>query len=98
MIKSLLVSEGIPFHVLNDGFGSLEVGPQIGLFNERIIQVPEEHAERAAEVIRDFLVTTTDVAPTENYSFFDKMRQVAEGLVFNWIVRGKRRRRPPKIS
>jgi hypothetical protein len=84
MLKSLLVSEEIPFTVLNDGFGSLEVGPQIGLFNERIIQVPDEHAERAEEVIRDFLAATADVAPTENYSFFDKVLGVAESWVRKW--------------
>jgi hypothetical protein len=84
LLKSLLVGEDIPFNVVNDGFGSLEVGPQIGLFNERIIQVPDEHAARAEEVIRDFLAATADVAPTENFSFFEKVIGVAESWVRKW--------------
>ena len=91
MIKSLLVSEGIAYNVLNDGFGSLEVGPQIGLFNERIIQVPDDQAERANEIIQDFLDATAEVAPTENYSFYGKMLKVAKAMVCKWIRRRKGR-------
>ena len=96
LIKSLLVSEEIPFNVLNDGFGSLEVGPQIGLFNERIIQVSDEHAARAEEVIRDFLAATADVAPTENFSFFEKVLRVAESMLSKVTSAGKGRGEPEK--
>jgi len=90
LIKSLLIGEGIPFNVLNDGFGALEAGPQIGLFNERIIQVPAEHAERARELILDFTHETAAVAPAENFSFFDKVFAVAEALSRRWLARLRR--------
>ena len=90
LIKSLLIGEDIPFNVLNDGFGALEAGPQIGLFNERIIQVPAEHAERARELIEDFTRETAEVAPTENFSFFDKVFTVAEDLVRRWAAHFRR--------
>jgi hypothetical protein len=93
MIKSLLVSENIPFTVMNDGFGSLEAGPQIGLFNERIVQVPEDHAERAAEIIADFTAATAADVAVEHYSLLDKIRMTAEALVFQWIMPGRRRKR-----
>jgi len=37
MIKSILVSKEINYFVKNENFGSLEVGPQIALFNRRMI-------------------------------------------------------------
>jgi hypothetical protein len=85
MIKSVLVSEGIPFNVINDEFGSLEVGPQIGLFNERIIQVPEADADRAIELIQDFTTQTSSVAPVENYSFYGKVFSIAKKWVLKLI-------------
>jgi hypothetical protein len=47
LLKSILEGEGIYYFVRNDNFGSLEVGPRIGLFNTKMIQVQDDHYERA---------------------------------------------------
>jgi hypothetical protein len=96
IIKSLLFGEGIPFNVLNEGFGSLEIGPQIGLFNERIIQVPDDHAQRASEIIQDYLSKTIDVAPVENYSFYGKVINVVVNMCRRWKRRNRENNRSNK--
>lgn len=55
IIKSILESENITYFVHNDHFGSLMIGPQIDLYNARMIMVNEEYYERAKELIADFL-------------------------------------------
>ena len=51
LLKSILDSEGITYFVRNDNFGSLEVGPRIGLFNAKMIEVQDDQLEEAKEMI-----------------------------------------------
>ena len=94
LAKSLLEAEGIPFFVHNDHFGSLYVGIQIEFLNRKTIMVDEAYEARAKEVIADFLrQEIAEPAPEKTtYSAWDKLRMIAEGLVFRWVVPGKRRR------
>ena len=94
LAKSLLEAEEIPFFVHNDHFGSLYVGIQIEFLNRKTIMVDEAYEARAREVMAEFLhnVRPEAVAETGNYSIGDKLRMIAEGLLFGWVVPGKRRR------
>jgi hypothetical protein len=57
LLKSILEGEGIYYFVRNDNFGSLEVGPRIGLFNTKMIQVQDDHSE-----VQDALTQTVSSA------------------------------------
>lgn len=98
ILKSLLEAEGIPIFVHNDNFGSMRSGIQIELFNKKTIMVSEQDYENARAVILNFL-ENIDVAEqkqattTASYSFFDKLRMVFEGLVFGWVMPGRRWRK-----
>ena len=102
IIKSILESEDIRFFVHNDNYGSLITGPRIGLLNAKNIFVPEDSAERARELISDYLRNTEEEPGTEDderpgYSVYDKIRMVVESLIFGWFMPGKRwRKRPGK--
>jgi hypothetical protein len=91
LIKSILDSEEISYFVRNDNFGSLEVGPHIGLYNGKMIQVQDDQYEKAKELLSDYLEKTN--VPIENtlknYSLFDKIRMVIEFFVFGWVMPGK---------
>jgi hypothetical protein len=91
LIKSILDSEGISYFVRNDNFGSLEVGPHIGLFNAKMIQVQDDQYESAKELLNDYLDKTHEQIeePLKKYSMFDKIRMVIEFLLFNWVMPGK---------
>lgn len=94
LAKSLLEAEGIPFFVHNDHFGSIKVGIQIELLNRKTIFVDQAFEVRAKEIISDFLQNTASepIPRGERYSGWDKMRMVFEGLIFGWVMPGKRRR------
>ena len=91
MLKSILDSESIIYFVRNENFGSLEVGPHIGLFNAKMIQVQDDHYEKAKELLTDYLEKTHEQLeePFKKYSLFDKIRMVIEFLLFNWVMPGK---------
>jgi hypothetical protein len=90
LIESILKGEDIPYFIHNDHFGSLEVGPQIDIFNKKTIMVNEKYEEKAREVLHDFLETTKEnTAPMPSYSITDKMRMVLEVLFFSWFVPGR---------
>ena len=91
MLKSILDSEGIRYFVRNDNFGSLEVGPHIGLFNAKMIGVQDDQYEKAKELLADYLEKTSELVeePLKKYSLFDKIRMVIEFLLFNWVMPGK---------
>lgn len=92
MIKSLLDAEGINYFVINENFGSMEVGPQIALFNKKIIMVQDNQLERASELINDYLNKTAckEDEPEQGYSLFDKIRMAIEILLFGWLMPGKK--------
>ena len=54
IIRSILDGEGIQYFVHNDHFGTLQVGPQIDLFNAKTIMVSEDQYERAKEIVGIF--------------------------------------------
>jgi len=95
MIKSLLNAEGFNYFVKNENFGSMEVGPQIALFNRRIIMVQDDQLEKASALINDYLKETTvkEDEPGQSYSLFDKIRMAIEILLFNWLMPGKKKRK-----
>lgn len=93
-IKSIFDGENISYFVHNDHFGSLQIGPQIDLFNAKMIMVDEAHYDRAQELITDFLNNMgEDTEPsTTSYSLVDKIRMVLEAVVFGWFVPGKKKK------
>ena len=95
LIKSILDGEDIEYHVRNDHFGSMKIGPRIELFNAKTILVSEGHHDRAKELISDFLNTTAPKTKEKqpSYSLLDKVRMISEVILFNWVMPGRRRRR-----
>jgi hypothetical protein len=98
LLKSILDSADINYFVKNDNFGSLEVGPRIGLFNAKMIEVQDDQLELAKELLSDYFEKTKKEpeALAKEYSWFDKIRMVIEVLVFGWLMPG--RRRPKKAD
>jgi hypothetical protein len=87
LLKSILGAAAIPYFVHNDFFGSLRVGPQVDLLNMKTIMVPRAFRHQAQALILDYLEATT---PTRNYTpLRDKIRVVAEVLLFGWFVPGR---------
>ncbi|MFO7832462.1 MAG: DUF2007 domain-containing protein [Desulfuromonadaceae bacterium] len=98
MVKGLLEAAQIPFYVQNDHFGGLYIGPQIMHFNQRAIMVAPEHAARSKEIIAEFLASQTQAEPEssaqkEHTSGLEKLRLLAEAVLFCWIVPRKCRKK-----
>ncbi|MBE0502995.1 MAG: DUF2007 domain-containing protein [Desulfuromonadales bacterium] len=98
ILKSLFEAEGIPIFVHNDNFGSMRSGIQIELFNKKTIMVSEQDYESAQAVILNFLGNIDEAEQeqetiTASYSFLDKLRMVFEGLIFGWVMPGRRWRK-----
>jgi putative signal transducing protein len=93
LLKSILDSEGINYFVKNDNFGSLEVGPRIGLYNSKTIEVRDDQYEQANELISDYFEKTKKKSEeqVDEYSLFDKIRMVLEVLVFGWLMPGRKK-------
>jgi len=93
LLKSILDSEDIRYFVRNDNFGSLEVGPRIGLFNAKMIEVQDDQYERAKKLLTDYLDKTEKgiEEPESKYSLFDKIRMLFEVLIFGWIMPGRKK-------
>jgi hypothetical protein len=103
LIKGLLEGASIPFYVQNDHFGSLYIGPQIRLFNRKMVMVAPEYEAAAKEVLDDFLrhQQTRPEPPAgqePKASLPDKIRMFLEVLLFFWVVPGKRFKRNKKPS
>ena len=94
LIESILEGENIPYFIHNNHFGSLEIGPQIDIYNKKTIMVNEEYQERAKELINDFIKTTRDeITGIPAYSFIDKLRIIFETLFFVWFIPGRYEKR-----
>jgi len=90
-IRTVLDSDGIPYFVHNDHFGSLRIGPPIELFNKKTIMVDEVNEERARELLSHFLSDNKEpLKVKQSYSFLDKVRMVIEFLLFGWFIPGRR--------
>lgn len=83
-LRAILTGAGIPFFVHNDHFGSMQVGPRIELVNVKTLFVPEDRADRARDLIEDY-VSLTARTPT-NVSAWHVVRMVLEILLFQWVV------------
>ncbi|MEN8189472.1 MAG: DUF2007 domain-containing protein [Thermodesulfobacteriota bacterium] len=94
-LKSLLESENIQYFVHNDHFGSLKVGPRIDLLNGKTIFVDEPDAEKAEEIIGDYLSDrqrqTITPGRSSAYSVASKLRVIIETLLFWWFIPQGRR-------
>jgi hypothetical protein len=93
LIRGLLDAEKINYYVRNDNFGSMYIGPQIELYNKKMIMVQDDQYKQANDMLKDFLDHTedNDNAPLSKYSVFDKVRLVAEFLLFGWVMPGRRK-------
>ena len=99
LIKSILESNGVSFFVHNDHYGSLINGPRIGLLNAKTVFVSEDSAEKAQNIISEYLKNSQDHKEGEyksNYSITDKIRVIFEALIFGWFMPGKRWRKQSK--
>jgi hypothetical protein len=95
LLKGILEDAGINYYVRNDIFGSMEVGPQIELYNKKMIMVSDSQLKRAVELIKDFKAQPDETrrAPQEKYSFFDKIRMALEIALFGWLMPGRKKRK-----
>lgn len=94
-IKSLLESEGIPYFVHNDHYGSLNLGPKIDLLNAKTIFVNKIDAKNAKEIIDNYL-SNQNIEQNESnsksaYSWTTKIRIIIESLLFTWFIPPGRR-------
>lgn len=99
ILRSILDDAGIPHFVLNDAFGSLVAGPRIALYNGKRILVHEIDLPEARSLVGEYLARTGGArspipAP---YRFRDKLRMVAEFLLFGWFLPGRRYRAAPPL-
>lgn len=89
VVRSLLEAHGIPVFVHGRHLGSLLPGLQIGNYNTQSVMVPEEHASDALELLAEF--KRNDAAdPPEPLPWKDRLRVVLEGILFGWLVPGRR--------
>ncbi len=94
LIKGILDAECINFDVRNDHFGSLFVGPQIELYNKKMIVVQDDQYEKAKELLSDYLnnIHNNREEINEEYSLYDRLRMAFEVMLFGWIMPGKKKR------
>ncbi len=95
LIKSILDAECINYFVRNDYFGSMRIGPQIELLNNKLVLVQDDQYERARELLENYLTEKKEMPLNEEpgYSLFDKVRIVFEYLLFGWFIPGRKRKR-----
>ncbi len=93
MLKSVLDGEGLTYFVRNEHFASLRIGPPVDLLNVSHILVKNEEADRARDLIDDFLAHVRDLPPypESGFSGWDKLRMVLEFMVLGWFVPGAAR-------
>ena len=90
LLCSILESEGIPYFVHNDHFGTLRTGPRVELYNVKTIMVPRRHGAPACELIENYLRSTKS---ERSACALGRFRMVLETIFFGWFVPGSDRRR-----
>lgn len=88
-IKGILDGEHIPYFVRSDHFGTMLVGLQIPLYNQKSVLVDERYAKRASELIKDFLEkihAEPETTKVPRYSLAETLRMFVETFAFGWIV------------
>jgi hypothetical protein len=93
MIRGLLESEEVNYYVHNDYYGSMEVGPRIDLINKKTVMAAPEDADRARQIITDFLEGSTpeETGEVPHYTFGQKCRMILEAVLFCWFIPGRKR-------
>jgi len=89
VVRSLLEAHDIPVFVHGRHLGSLLPGLQIGNYNTQSIMVPEECVSDALELLAEFRRDDPD-ATSPQLRWRDRLRIVLEGLLFGWLVPGRR--------
>lgn len=89
VVTSLLEAHDIPVFIHGRHLGSLLPGLQIGNYNTQSIMVPEERAADALELLSEFRQNDTGTGPWP-LPWRDRLRVVLEGVLFGWLVPGRR--------
>jgi hypothetical protein len=89
-IKGILEGEGIPYFVHNEYFGTMQLGTQVSLLNQKTLMVAEKYEDRARGLIGDFLdsIRPGPGVKYRSYSIKDKIRMVVEFFLFGWVMPG----------
>ena|SRR5688572_30099246 len=89
VVTSLLEAHDIPVFIHGRHLGSLLPGLQIGNYNTQSIMVPEERAADALELLSGFRQDDAGTIPAP-LRWRDRLRVVLEGILFGWLVPGRR--------
>ncbi len=89
VVRSLLEAHDIPVFVHGRHLGSLLPGLQIGNYNTQSVMVPEEHVSAALELLAEFRKNDQG-AIDEPLPWRDRLRVILEGVLFGWLVPGRR--------
>lgn len=92
VMVSLLDANGIRHFVHNRGFGGLYPGMQIELYNVRRLMVPADQANDALELLSVFSQRSTASEAEQKLDWRDKVRVLAETIMFSWSFPLKRRK------
>ena len=84
--ESLLEAHGIPYFVHNRGYGGLYPGIQVDLINRRTIFVPPSAADRARDVLLEYLSDPSGLRANRERSFRHTLRLIVEALCMAWCV------------
>jgi Putative prokaryotic signal transducing protein len=94
VVTSLLEAHDIPVFIHGRHLGSLLPGLQIGNYNTQSIMVPEERAADALELLSEFRQKDAGTAHSP-LPWRDRLRVVLEGILFGWLVPGRRDDKKP---
>ena len=90
-----LEAYGISHYVQNQGFGGLYPGMQMDLYNCRRLMVRADQAEDARILLNESVASSDEVeaeVDTEaRLTVADRLRVIAELLLFGWSVPARRR-------
>jgi hypothetical protein len=89
VVRSLLEAHNIPVFVHGRHLGSLLPGLQIGNYNTQSVMVPEECVPDALELLSDFRRNDSSADSTP-LPWKDRLRVILEGVLFGWLVPGRR--------
>lgn len=83
VIRSILESERIPYHIRNEHFGSLYPGIAIKYINAKTLYVPREYKDDVLDLLNNF-IDEDDIKEIESSIETDKGRETP-GFI-GWIV------------
>ena len=89
VVRSLLEAHDIPVFVHGRHLASVLPGLQIGNYNTQSVMVPEECVPDALELLSDFRRGDSSATPAP-LPWKDRLRVVLEGVLFGWLVPGRR--------